>query len=83
MGKFLREKATLSFTVISCYARLQSLNSDSKQTTGRINLKPVRVTAAGLEVVEEVSTTYEFLVSEAQSRTNLKTKDSHLCYRSR
>ena len=60
---------------MSSYARLQSLNSDSKQTTGRINLKLTRVTPAGLEVFEEVSTT---LVSEAPSQTNLKTKDSHI-----
>ena len=53
---------------MSSYARLQSLNSDSKQTTGRINFKPTRVTPAGLEVFEEVSTAYKFLVSEAPSR---------------
>ena len=76
MGKFLREKATLSFTV-TCQA-MQDCNSDSKQTTGRINLKPTRVTPAGLEVFEEVSTAYKFLVSEAPSRKNLKTKDSHI-----
>ena len=63
---------------MSSYARLQSLNSGSKQATERINLIPTRVTPAGLEVFEEVSTTYEFLVSEAPSRTNLKTKDSHI-----
>ena len=63
---------------MSSYARLQSLNSDSKQTTGRINLKPTRVTPVGLEVFEEVSTAYKFLVSEAPSQTNLKTKDSHI-----
>ena len=48
---------------MSSYARLQSLNSDSKQTMGQINLKPTRVTLAGLEVFEEASTNYEFLVS--------------------
>ena len=58
---------------MSSYARLQFLNSDSKQTTGQINLKPMQVTPAGLEVIEEASTTYEFLVSEASSQTNLKT----------
>ena len=58
---------------MSSYARLQSLNSDFKQTTGQINLKPARTTPAGLEVFEEASTTYEFLVSEAPSQTNLKT----------
>ena len=63
---------------MSSYARLQYLNSDSKQTTGRMNLKPARVPQAGLEVFEEVSNTYEFLVSEAPSPTNLKTKDSHI-----
>ena len=34
----------------------------------------MRVTLTGLEVFEEASTTYEFLVSEAPSRTNLKTE---------
>ena len=63
---------------MSSYARLQSLKSDSKQTTGLINLKPTRVTPAGLEVFGEVSTAYKFLVAEAPSRTNLKTKDSHI-----
>ena len=52
---------------MSSYARLQSLNSDSYQTTGQINLKLMQVTPAGLEVFEEASTTYEFLVSEAPS----------------
>ena len=47
---------------MSSYARLQSFNSDSKQTTGQINLNLTRVTPAGLEVFEEASTTYEFLV---------------------
>jgi len=36
-------------------------------------LKLTRETLAELEVFEEASTTYEFLVSEAPSRTNLKT----------
>ena len=64
---------------ISSYARLQSLNSDSKQITRRINLKLRRVTpASGLEGFEELSTAYKFLVSEAPSRKNLKTKDSHI-----
>ena len=63
---------------MSSYARLQLLNSDSKQTTGQINLKPTRVTPAGLEVFEEVSSTYEFLVSEAPSKKTQKTKDSHI-----
>ena len=63
---------------MSSYARLQSLNSDFKQTTGRINLKPTQVTLTGLGVFEEAFTAYEFLVSEAPSRTNLKTKDSHI-----
>ena len=63
---------------MSSYAILKSLNLDSKQTTGRINLKPAQVTPAGLEVFEEVSTTYEFLVSEAPSQKNFKTKDSHI-----
>ena len=58
---------------MSSYARLQSLNSDSKQTMGQINLKLMQVTPAGLEVIEEASTTYEFLVSEAPSQKNLKT----------
>ena len=58
---------------MSSYARLQSLNSDSKQTTGRINLKPTRTTPAGLEVFEEVPTAHEFLVSEAPSQKILKT----------
>ena len=57
---------------MSSYAGLQSLNSHSKQTTGQINLKPMRVTPAGLEVIAEESTTNEFLVSEAPSQTNLK-----------
>ena len=69
---------TFVYSDMSSYARLQSLNSDSKQTTRRINLKPTRVTPAGLEVFEEVSTAYKFLVSEAPSQTNLKTKDSHI-----
>ena len=63
---------TFIYSEMSSYARLQSLNSDSKQTT----LKPMRVTPAGLEVFEEVSTAYEFCVSEAPGQTNLKTKDS-------
>ena len=33
----------------------------------------MQVTPAGLEVIEEASTTYEFLVSEAPSQKNLKT----------
>ena len=78
MGKILREKSTLSFTVIASYARLQSSNSDSKQTTGRIKMKLTRVTLAGLKGFEELSTAYRFLVSEAPGRKNLKTKDSHI-----
>ena len=66
---------------MSSYARLESLNSDSKQTTGQINLKPTRVTPKGLGVFEEAFTAYEFLVSEAPSRTNLKTNESHISYR--
>ena len=56
---------------MSSYARLQSLNSDSKQTIGRIYLRPARVTPEGLKVFKEVSATSEFLVSEAPSQTNL------------
>ena len=52
---------------MSSYLRLQSLNSDSKQTTGHINLKPTRVTPTRLEVFEEASTTCKCLVSEAPS----------------
>ena len=52
---------------MSSYARLQSLNSDSEQTTGQINSKLKRVTLTGLEVFEEASTPYEFLVSEVPS----------------
>ena len=63
---------------MSSYASLQSLNVDCKQTTGRINLKPTQVTQAGLEVLEEESPAYEYLVSEAPSQKNLKTKDSHI-----
>ena len=59
--------STFVCSEMSSYLRLQSLNSDSKQTTGHINLKPTQVTPAGLEVFEEASTTYEFLVSEAPS----------------
>ena len=33
-------------------------------------MKPTRVTPAGLEVFEEVSTTYEFLVSDLPSQKN-------------
>ena len=65
-------------SVMSSYARLQSLNSDSDQTTGQISLKLTRVTPTGLEGFEELSTAYKFLVSEAPSRKNLKTKDSHI-----
>ena len=61
------------YSDISSYARLQSLNSDSKQTMGQIYLKLMQVTPPGLEVIVEASTTYEFLVSEAPSQTNLKT----------
>ena len=61
MGKFLQEIAALLFAV-----KCQAI-SDSKQTTGHINLKPTRVTPARLEVFEETSTTCEFLVSEAPS----------------
>ena len=51
---------------MSSYARWQ--DADSKQTTGQINLRPMRVTRTVLfEVFEEASTTYEFLVSEAPS----------------
>ena len=77
MGKFLRDIATLSIIVISdmsSYARLQSLNSDSKQTTGRINLKLTRVTLAGLEGFEELSAAYKFLVFEAPSQKTSKPK---------
>ena len=63
---------------MSSYARLQSLNSDSKQTTEWINLRPTWVTLAGLEVFEVVSTTYKLFISEAPSWTNLKSKDSHI-----
>ena len=63
---------------MSSYARLQLLNLDSKQTTGQINLKVTRVTPAGLEGFEELPTAYRFLVSEAPSQKNLKTKDSHI-----
>ena len=68
---------TFVYSDISSDARLQSLNSDSKQTTGRINLKLTHVTPTVLEGFEELSTAYKFLVSEAPSRKNLKTKDSH------
>ena len=70
---FMGNTRTFVCSEMSSYLRLQSLNSDSKQTTGHINLKPTLVTPAGLEVFEEAYTTYEFLVSEAASRTNLKT----------
>ena len=50
---------------MSSYARLQSLNSDSKQTTGQIDLKPTRVSPAGIGDFEEAFTAYEFLFSEA------------------
>ena len=70
-GSFYKNSNTFVNSEMSSYARLQLLNSDSKQTTGQINLKPTRVTAAGLEVFEEVSITCEFLVSDAPSRTNL------------
>ena len=65
---------TFVYSDISSYARLQSLNSDSKQTTGQINLKLMRVTPAGLEGFEELSTAYKFLVSEAPSQKNSKPK---------
>ena len=42
------------------------------------NYRRTPVTAVGLDVFEELSTTYEFLVSKAPSGTNLKTKDSHI-----
>ena len=70
---------------MSSYARLQSFNSDSKQTTGQINFKLTRVTPAGLEVFGEVPTAFEFLVSEPPSQKNsngnfkLYIKISH-CY---
>ena len=64
---FTGKSNTFVYSDISSYARLQSLNSDSKQTTGRINLKLIRVTPAGLEGFEELSTAYKFLVSEAPS----------------
>ena len=54
---------------MSSYARLQLLNSDSKQTTGQINLKLTRVTPAGLEVFKEVSTTYKALVHESHGKS--------------
>ena len=53
---FTGNSNTFVYSEMSRYARLQSLNSDSKQTTGQINLKPTRVTSAGLEVFEKVST---------------------------
>ena len=58
---------TVVYSEMSSYARLQSLNSDSKQTTGQINLKLTQVTPTGLEGFEELSTDYKFLVSEAPS----------------
>ena len=57
---------------------VRALNSNSKQTTGRINLKLTRVTPAGLEGFEELSTAYKFLVSEAPSQKDLKIKDPHI-----
>ena len=48
---------------MSSYARLQSLNSDSKQTTEQINLKPTRVTLAEIEVFVEASTYYLWFFS--------------------
>ena len=81
MGNFFtRNNNTFVYIDTSSYARLQSLNSDSKQTTGQINLKLTRVTPLGLEEegFEELSTAYKFLVSEAPSLKNLKTKDSHI-----
>ena len=71
---------TFVYSYMFSNARLQSLSSDSKPSTERINLKPTPVTAAGLEVFEEVSTAYEYLVSEAPSQTNLKNKDSHISW---
>ncbi len=37
---------------------VKPLSSDSKQSTGRINMKPTRVTPAGLEVLGEVPTAF-------------------------
>ena len=65
---FTGNSNTFIYSDISSYTRLQSLNSDSKQTTGRINLKLTRVTPVGIEGFEELSTAYKFLVSEAQSK---------------
>ena len=76
MGNFLREMATYLiasnaeiaiYSEMSSYARLQSLNSDTKQTTGQINL-----TLAGLEVVEEAYTTYEFLAKSNKPQNRLQ-----------
>ena len=66
-GSFYKNSNTFVNSEMSSYARLQLLNSDSKQTTGQINLKATLVTPAGLEVFKEVSTTYKSLVSEAPS----------------
>ena len=47
-----------------------TLNSNSKQTTGRINLKPTRVTPAVVKVFDVVPKTFCFWVSDAPSRKN-------------
>ena len=69
---------TFVYSDISSYARLQSLNSDSKQTTGQINLKLTRVTPAGLEGFKEFSTAYKLLVSDVPSQ---KTQNQRLPYK--
>ena len=76
---FYGKYSTFVYSDMSCYARLQSLNSDSKQTTGQSNLKPVRVTVVGLEVFEEVSTTYDFF--SMWSAKSSKSQNQRLPYK--
>ena len=54
-----------------------NLNSNSKQTIGRINLKPTRVTPAVVKVLDVV--TFCFWVSDAPCQKNWKRWKQHFC----
>ena len=61
---------TFCFSHMSSYARLQSFNWDCMQITGQINLKLVRVTRTGLEVLKEVSWIFSIWGSKSNKPQN-------------
>ena len=74
-GQFYGSNNTFVYSEMSSYARLQLLKSDSKQTTGQINLKLKQDLKFLRRYLLLISL---YIVSEAPSGKNLKTKDSHI-----